>query len=168
MSKDYRIDSDAANSQPAKDDDDDAEDLTLMFGQMGVSNGKKCQLCQTSYVHLSTSAIYAYSLLLDCSLPPGNDSNHCSDCVKLTAAVSGPNSKHSDLPPESAKIRKILEILKEIDQRSDGAEKTIIFSQFTSMLNLIEPFLDAEGIKHVRCRAEFHAASVFDLLTHCR
>ena len=44
-----------------------------------------------------------------------------------------------------------MEILKDIDKRSDGAEKTIIFSQFTSMLNLIEPFLDAEGIKHVRC-----------------
>lgn len=129
VSKDYRIDKDAAEPQPAKDDDD-AEDMTAMFGQMGVSNGKKCQLCQTS-------------------LPPGDDSNHCSECISL-AAASHPNPNHSHLPPDSAKIRKILEILKDIDKRSDGAEKTIIFSQFTSMLNLIEPFLDAEGIKHVR------------------
>jgi len=59
VSKDYRIDKDAAESQPAKDDDD-AEDMTAMFGQMGVSNSKKCQLCQTSYVPflLAVSATY--------------------------------------------------------------------------------------------------------------
>ncbi|KAL4076720.1 SNF2 family N-terminal domain-containing protein [Scleroderma yunnanense] len=130
VSKDYRIDGDAAESRPANDDDDDAEDLAALFGQMGVSNGKKCQLCQTL-------------------LSPGDDSNHCSDCISL-AATSRRNPKYADLPPDSAKVRKILEILKEIDKRSDGVEKTIIFSQFTSMLSLIEPFLDAEGIKHVR------------------
>ncbi|KIM55515.1 hypothetical protein SCLCIDRAFT_1221074 [Scleroderma citrinum Foug A] len=121
---DYHIDKDAAELQPATDDDD-AEDMTAMFGQMGISNGKKCQL------------------------PPGNDSNHCSECISLVV-VSHPNPDHSHLPPDSAKIRKILEILKDIEKRSDGGEKTIIFSQFTSMLNLIKPFLDAKGIKHVQ------------------
>ena len=56
----------------------------------------------------------------------------------------------SDLPPDSAKIRKILELLGKVDERDDE-EKTIIFSQFTSMLDLIQPFLKAEGIRHVRC-----------------
>ncbi len=45
----------------------------------------------------------------------------------------------------------ILKILDEIKTRSDGVEKTIIFSQFTSMLDLIEPFLKDERIRYVRC-----------------
>ena len=57
--------------------------------------------------------------------------------------------------PTSAKIRTVLKLLREIDQRSDSEEKTIIFSQFTSMLDLLEPFLRAEGIKFVRCKYDF-------------
>jgi SNF2 family DNA or RNA helicase len=38
----------------------------------------------------------------------------------------------------------------EIEDREDG-EKTIVFSQFTSMLDLIQPFLDHHGIKYARC-----------------
>ena len=53
---------------------------------------------------------------------------------------------------EFSKTRKIIELLKEIDERSHGEDKTIIFSQFTSMLDIIEPFLEAEGIEYVRCK----------------
>jgi SNF2 family DNA or RNA helicase len=53
--------------------------------------------------------------------------------------------------PSSAKIRMILKLLNDVDQRSQGDEKTIIFSQFTKMLDLIEPFLAEKGIKYVRC-----------------
>ena len=52
----------------------------------------------------------------------------------------------------SAKIRMVLKLLREIDQRSNSEEKTIVFSQFTSMLDLLEPFLRADGIKFVRCK----------------
>lgn len=55
--------------------------------------------------------------------------------------------------PTSAKIRMILKLLQNIDDRSDGEEKTIIFSQFTSMLDLIAPFLKEKGIRFVRCRS---------------
>jgi SNF2 family DNA or RNA helicase len=58
---------------------------------------------------------------------------------------------NAHLPPSSTKIRKILELLGDIEDRGEG-EKTIIFSQFTSMLDLIEPFLKAEQIKYVRCK----------------
>lgn len=54
------------------------------------------------------------------------------------------------MPPSSAKIRKILELLHDTEERGEG-EKTIVFSQFTSMLDLVEPFLKAGGIKYVRC-----------------
>lgn len=53
--------------------------------------------------------------------------------------------------PTSAKIRMVLKLLNDIDVRSKGEEKTIIFSQFTSMLDLLEPFLNEKGIKYVRC-----------------
>lgn len=83
------------------------------------------------------------------SLTAGDDATHCKECQSV-AKTTQPTF-NSDLPPESAKIKKILSILKMIDERSEGVEKTIIFSQFTTMLDLIEPFLDADGVKHVRC-----------------
>ncbi|KAG8215967.1 putative ATP-dependent helicase, partial [Butyriboletus roseoflavus] len=129
VSKDYRIDNDAAEPKATKDDEDDAEDLAAMFGQLGMSGAKKCQLCQTV-------------------LPAAVNATHCNECRPL--AKTAEPTLNSNLPLESAKIKKILDILKTIDERSEGVEKTIIFSQFTTMLNLIEPFLDAQGIKHVR------------------
>ncbi|KAG0693585.1 SNF2 family N-terminal domain-containing protein [Suillus ampliporus] len=135
--KDYRIDSEAAEPRPAKNDDadEDADELAALLGQMGVSNGKKCQLCQTDLT--------------------SSDSDHCLDCEQIAVkarrkSVAAPTARDPNLPPDSAKIRKLLEILRDIDERSESAEKTIIFSQFTSMLDLIEPFLTAEGIKYAR------------------
>ena len=52
----------------------------------------------------------------------------------------------SDLRP-STKIAELLKILRvELKQKN----KTIVFSQFTSMLDLIEPFLRAEGVEFTR------------------
>lgn len=45
----------------------------------------------------------------------------------------------------------ILRLLAEIDERSQKKEKTIVFSQFTSFLDLLEPFLRDSGVKFVRC-----------------
>lgn len=47
----------------------------------------------------------------------------------------------------------LLKLLREVETRSKGTEKTIVFSQFTSFLDLIEPYLRAEGIQYVRCKA---------------
>lgn len=62
-----------------------------------------------------------------------------------------PARPESDLPVDSAKTRKVMSILADIHERSEGDEKTIIFSQFTSMLDLLEPFLKNEGVRYVRC-----------------
>lgn len=48
----------------------------------------------------------------------------------------------------STKIRTMLRLLDTI--RKEGEEKTIVFSQFTSFLDLVEPFLREEGHKFVR------------------
>jgi SNF2 family DNA or RNA helicase len=51
-------------------------------------------------------------------------------------------------PNASAKIRQLLQLLGEIRERG---ERTIVFSQFTSFLDLLGPFLKAKGIAFVRC-----------------
>ncbi|KIK96178.1 hypothetical protein PAXRUDRAFT_826224 [Paxillus rubicundulus Ve08.2h10] len=131
VSKAYRVDEDAGDPKAVGDDEGDADDLAAMFEQMGMSGARKCQLCQTA-------------------LPAGDDAKHCKECSSVAKTVAHASITDSKLPPESAKINKIRDLLKTIDERSGGVEKTIIFSQFTSMLDLIEPFLDAEGIQHVR------------------
>jgi SNF2 family DNA or RNA helicase len=88
-----------------------------------------------------------------------SDGEHCNDCVQLTRKVkrkSLSSTKNPNLPPDSAKIRKLLELLTEINSRKDNegnltGEKTIVFSQFTTMLDLIQPFLKDAGISFVRC-----------------
>lgn len=89
-----------------------------------------------------------------------SDTDHCPDCTVIAAKARRKSEAAStvrdvNLPPDSAKIRKMLELLRDIDDRSESTEKTIIFSQFTSMLDLIQPFLTAEGIKYARCMSVY-------------
>jgi SNF2 family DNA or RNA helicase len=93
--------------------------------------------------------LLADSLIL--RLTPNNTAadeweTHCVDCAPLAIQAK----LQSEGRTSSAKIRMILKLLHDIDERAEG-EKTIIFSQFTSMLDLIEPFLRDRGIKYVRC-----------------
>lgn len=52
----------------------------------------------------------------------------------------------------SAKTRMIVQLLKYIKEVSGGREKTVIFSQFTSMLDIIESFLPTIDVNYVRCK----------------
>ncbi|KAH9974278.1 SNF2 family N-terminal domain-containing protein [Lactifluus volemus] len=100
VTKDYNVDREAIESRPAPKDDHEDEELTTMFQQLGVSKGKKCQLCQDE-------------------LTPENiakDGEHCNDCRELSQNArrkSLSRAKGSDLPPDSAKIRKILDMSKD-------------------------------------------------------
>ena len=73
----------------------------------------------------------------------------CQECRDL--AQKALMDTKNGLPPDSAKIRMLLKLLKDVEKGSGQKEKTIVFSQFTSFMNLIEPFLKAEGIRYVRC-----------------
>lgn len=67
-------------------------------------------------------------------------------------AKSQPNGKsadEADRPNDSAKIRMLMKLLREIRQRN---ERTIVFSQFTSFLDLLGPFLQKNAIQYVRCK----------------
>ncbi|KAF7337965.1 SNF2 family DNA-dependent ATPase [Mycena venus] len=137
VSKDYKKDMDAvepkakpANSAGASEAGDvDGDDLAAAFGAMNVAT-RKCQVCMQEMDSRNVAADEAY----------------CIDCAPLAIQAKIEDEDHNS----SAKIRMILKLLREIDSRSDGEEKTIIFSQFTTMLDLIEPFLREEGIRYVR------------------
>ncbi|KZT01342.1 uncharacterized protein LAESUDRAFT_739218 [Laetiporus sulphureus 93-53] len=136
VSADYVRDKEAVEPKQAKSQDDeeeDADELAERLALMGIATTKRCQLCQTLLNTANTAK-----------------SDTCTSCAAVVAKARTKSRRDSDLPPDSTKIRKILEILQEIDELSEGTEKTIIFSQFTSMLDLIEPFLRAEKIKFVR------------------
>lgn len=160
VSKDYNTDREAIESRPAPKDDQEDEDLTTMFQQLVVSKGKKCQLCQDEYIlSFSYPAFGIYRRHRLTSENIASDGDHCNDCLELARKARRKSqvlNKDSNLPPDSAKIRKLLELLKEINTREDdegelAGEKTIVFSQFTSMLDLIQPFLKDAGIAFVRC-----------------
>ncbi|KAH9937842.1 SNF2 family N-terminal domain-containing protein [Epithele typhae] len=135
ISKDYATDQEAVEpksaSQTSEDADDPADELAAMLGGLGISR-KPCQLCQKP---LTSSNTWKNDVCVDCE-------DVYKDALEAAASPTG-------LPPHSSKTRMIVKILREAEERGEG-EKTIIFSQFTSMLDLIEPFLRAEGMKFVR------------------
>jgi hypothetical protein len=122
--------------------------------------------------HMMTRAMLTRRLVHSIADPR---QRHCSDCEPIARKARAQSEDYdgSGLPPSSAKIRMMLKLLESIKTRSGGKEKTIIFSQvrfpvphqleslrlmavqFTSFLNLIEPFLRREGIKYVRCEFEY-------------
>ncbi|KAL8764980.1 MAG: hypothetical protein Q9209_007781 [Squamulea sp. 1 TL-2023] len=64
-----------------------------------------------------------------------------------SSSVSGNgNDIHKPSAASSAKIKELLKIL----HRESGQHKFIVFSQFTSMLDLIEPFLKTENLAFTR------------------
>ncbi|KAK5123572.1 hypothetical protein LTR85_002610 [Meristemomyces frigidus] len=71
-----------------------------------------------------------------------SDSGARSDASGFLHNVHGAKSKHKP----STKVRQLLRIL----HTETPKHKTIVFSQFTTMLDLIQPHLHTSGIKYVR------------------
>jgi len=138
---------DSANVSVAGDDDMD-ELATLMQG-MAVKN--VCVTCQQPYVFLYLS-IYDH-LTFSSSLKP-EEENHCRACRKAFVSVVQKAMSEDGTIYRSAKIRKILELLAHIKQNERGVQKTIIFSQFVKMIDLISLVLKEMGIAHVRCEVQ--------------
>ncbi|KAF5348032.1 hypothetical protein D9758_010054 [Tetrapyrgos nigripes] len=132
VSKDYKVDLEAVESQAAKkaSDETDGDDLVAAFGALGVT--RKCAICTVELTSENTTT--------------SKVEGHCDGCSVLAVQAR----QQSIARPDSAKIRKILELLRHVDETSEGKDKTIIFSQFTSMLDLIQPFLKDKGIRFVR------------------
>lgn len=82
----------------------------------------------------------------------GESGDNCKACDELVKKSRRKfmRSDKSELI-DSAKTRAVMSLLNDIDERSERSEKTIVFSQFTSMLDLLQPFLQEAGIRFVRC-----------------
>ncbi|KAJ7746472.1 SNF2 family N-terminal domain-containing protein [Mycena maculata] len=116
---------------------DDTEDISSdlapnMFKDMDVDDNDdgrpKCHVCTSRTPPRRTG--------------PG----HCINCAAFKVQAENLNSPIR----ASAKIRTIVRLLKAIGQVSGGQEKTVIFSQFSAMLDVLEPFLMAIGVDFVR------------------
>jgi SNF2 family DNA or RNA helicase len=82
--------------------------------------------------------------------------------IEVFQEVHNPRFKKAEKPDQdiailkpkdfvsSTKIDTMLKILAETKKESDGKDKTIIFTQFTNMLDLIQEPLKAAGYKFVR------------------
>jgi SNF2 family DNA or RNA helicase len=134
VSKDYKKDIEGIEPAAVKEGNEigatDADDLIAAFGKLGVT--RNCQMCQIE--------------LTDSNASDRHTSKHCQLCAPLAHQAQ----MLSDGDSSSAKIRLIVKLLTEVEERSNGEEKTIIFSQFTSMLDLIQPFLREKGFSFVR------------------
>ncbi|WVR06061.1 hypothetical protein IAU60_003089 [Kwoniella sp. DSM 27419] len=110
---------------------DQADELADLLGGLGVASGKTCQMC---FVKLKDP-----------------NSIHCTVCADIAAQSKSKAVAADDgMPPDSAKIRMLIKLLQATELRSQSKEKTIVFSQFTSFLDLIEPFLKQKRIAFVR------------------
>ncbi|KAI8367934.1 SNF2 family N-terminal domain-containing protein [Choanephora cucurbitarum] len=76
------------------------------------------------------------------------DTRMCKECIEADRTLP-PVSLPSESFQTSTKVTKLIEILKETRERYPE-EKTIVFSQFTSMLDLIERPLTEEGFNYCR------------------
>ncbi|EIW72382.1 hypothetical protein TREMEDRAFT_70705 [Tremella mesenterica DSM 1558] len=120
------------NSQkPVQVVKDEADELADLLGGVSVASGKTCAVC---FVKL-----------------PNKDMTHCEECNEIARKSRAQSAEIDDgLPPSSAKIRMMLKLLRQVEARGEGKEKTIVFSQFTSFFDLAEPFLKDAGINYVR------------------
>ncbi|KAK0498852.1 SNF2 family DNA-dependent ATPase [Armillaria luteobubalina] len=132
VSKDYKNDADAIDPKQTRgtesqsQDSVDGDDLAAAFGQLNVV--RKCRVCTNELTPTNTAS--------------GSWDAYCADCARLT--------QKQQTSGDSAKIRMVLSLLENIDERSNGEDKTIVFSQFTSMLDLVEPFLSQKSIRYTR------------------
>ncbi|CAG7854171.1 Uncharacterized ATP-dependent helicase C582.10c [Serendipita indica DSM 11827] len=83
-----------------------------------------------------------------------SEETYCRSCamVQKQRALTA-----NDTTYRSTKIRCILKLLKDIDSKPDNG-KTIIFSEFTSMLDIVAAVLDEERIRYVRYQGSMNAA----------
>ncbi|KAG9022470.1 hypothetical protein FRB95_014736 [Tulasnella sp. JGI-2019a] len=128
----------SSDKDEEQQDQEEANELADMMAGLEVKE-TKCEICRDVF-------------------SPGVKSKHCPDCElniivkarhKSTANIEAKDDTQTKLP-SSTKIRKLSELLKEIGAGSEGKDKAIIFSQFTSFLDIIQKFLEMEGFKLIR------------------
>ncbi|CAG8437364.1 3442_t:CDS:2 [Ambispora gerdemannii] len=121
---------------------------------------KECPICYDSAVDLSILVLCGHSYCREClhglfEVGPGTKS--CPECRgKFTMTEVLPYSQlkkklniSSDDDSDDSKIERTINLLKDFRRNSPG-DKTIIFSQFTRLLDLVEYTLRDNGFKFTR------------------
>lgn len=76
--------------------------------------------------------------------------NYCDGCYPLMQFARRQGLHRFET--RTAKVKQMLKILKEAIGRG---EKTIVYSQWTKMLDIVEPVLKEERISYVRCTSDY-------------
>ncbi|KAG4304303.1 hypothetical protein PORY_002278 [Pneumocystis oryctolagi] len=122
------------NVDSLSDINDYVDDMVLLFDNLELKNEKlKCDFCLNEFFLKNKNS----------------EENKCENCQKVLSKNSLYESRDLNMlrkPVISSKIKKMIDIL----QDNSESHKTIVFSQFTSMLDLVELFLKIENIKFVR------------------
>ncbi|KAH9471313.1 hypothetical protein Pst134EA_005214 [Puccinia striiformis f. sp. tritici] len=120
---------DTKNAAPVEDMEDKVDGLADMMGGMVVKQDHtKCSIC------------------LEVLPPDQVDAVHCTACARQLRLA-----KTFEGMQNSTKVSRLLELLDEIKAEDTKThKKTIVFSQFTSFLNLIEPFIKKAGYGYTR------------------
>ncbi|KAI0054757.1 hypothetical protein BV25DRAFT_1922398 [Artomyces pyxidatus] len=126
--------------QSCEDDDDDSTQYDAVTAVRTVVR----YLCDECLCELSHDG-----LCEDCALvaPPAPVS-----ALSTASVTSSPHAPSVTPSPDvdSTKLRKMVEILRKIQNRPVSAQKTVIFSQFLPMLDLIQNRLESEDLSFVR------------------
>lgn len=122
-------------------DDDGLDDLTKAMKGATIDEAS-CAICQRSFAKVQQAPKSRFCL-------------GCEDEMEY--------GKESEV---STKVRQLLGKLKEIKER-DPEEKTIVFSQFVSMFELIKPYLTKAGFKFVQCECSVALAQSIVTRSSC-
>jgi len=117
------------------DEKGDADELTDLMSGLAIET--RCGMCFITYSSSSTGN--------NSRIRSGRD--YCENCETNMERYQVKRSETGSKP--SSKIRRMLEILK--TNVDDEPVKTIIFSQFTCMLDVVEPYLRQHNIQYGRC-----------------
>jgi len=117
-------------------DDEDAEGGGQDLGSSDSDTGDETELSQYDKLKSRKKTHSSFG-----------DDDDDDEASQNSASSSDSDSKHDATHPfASTKIRRLLTILK----RETPSHKVIVFSEFTSMLNLIEPFLNRHSLRFTR------------------
>ncbi|OLL25184.1 putative ATP-dependent helicase [Neolecta irregularis DAH-3] len=118
----------AGDSVGKKEQAEEIDDVAALLSGLGIEEQatRRCDICLTELSVTDTP----------------NGKNLCFECQEQGRSITNHKSIIT-----STKVRRMLEIL---TTRDESDRKTIVFSQFTQMFNLIEPMLDGAGIGYAR------------------
>ncbi|ODQ55968.1 hypothetical protein SAICODRAFT_28304 [Saitoella complicata NRRL Y-17804] len=126
-------------------EDKAADELADLFGGISVGGTEALKRCEVCFIELSREETKSGCV-------------RCKECdadvhARILSAPLSNEPSYAELVM-STKIRRMMRILRDEEEGEDEDDeivagpvrKTIIFSQFTTMLDLVEPFLKAEKI----------------------